>query len=150
MERYGVNFWKGKKKERKRKSSTVACIFSRPSRVQHRLASKHGFFWDGQQGKCGNHHNSNKKREIFRGEMTMLLRCNAAIVFICVEYLLSHNLFPHHIYLCMLGWLLTLILLLMMIVMSRIICVDTTDLRFWLRTDFAKHTHILFVPTTRC
>ena len=70
----------------------MACIFSRPSRVQHRLASKHGFFWDGQQGKCGNHHNSNKKREIFRGEMTMLLRCNAAIVFICKTYLLSCNL----------------------------------------------------------
>ena len=143
---YGVNFWKGEKKERKRKSSTVACIFSRLSRVWCNLASKHGFFGMVNE-ECAEIITTATRNEKISGGMMMLLRCNAAIVFICVAYLLSHHLFPHYIYLCMLGWLMTLILLLMVIVMLCFIRVDMTDLRFWLRTGFAIYTkaHLLFV-----
>ena len=55
-------------------------------------------------------------------------------------------LFPHYVYLYVLGWLLALMLLLLMIVLSQFICVDTMDLSFRLPNRFAIHTsaHCLF------
>ena len=64
--------------------SPIACSLS--SHVKAQIPS-----WWLLKRKCMNcHHGSNKNQETFLRELTMLLRCGAAIVVICATALLSH------------------------------------------------------------
>ena len=143
---YGANFWKGKKKERKRKSSSVGSIFSRLSRVPCRLAWKHGFF--GMVNKESVEIDTTATRNgKFFGGMTMLLQCGAAIVFISKAYLPSRDPIST-LCLSLCNWLIVDfdVVVVVDIVMSQFIRVDTMDLSFCLPNRFAIHTyaHSLF------